>query len=86
MILNPWKAENIYETIRIINPDLLGAQECEGQEDIIAEDIGINYAVAGESHGHAIFYNTSVFVFENHGEVILPNQDMVEEVNTIINY
>merc|ERR1719233_2046358 len=32
LVQNPWKAENIYKAIREINPDLLGAQECEGHE------------------------------------------------------
>jgi len=82
LILNPWKAENIYKAIRNIKPDILGAQECEGQEDIIAAAIGSDYAVAGHSSDslsgtHAILYNTSVLVFEGHGEVILPDQDLL---------
>merc|ERR1719369_1412346 len=82
LIQNPWKAENIYKAIRNIKPDILGAQECEGQEDIIAAAIGSDYAVAGHSSDslsgtHAILYNTSVLVFEGHGEVILPDQDLL---------
>ena len=26
LVQNPWKAENVYKAIRLINPDILGAQ------------------------------------------------------------
>ena len=64
LIQNPWKAENIYKAIRNIKPDILGAQECEGQEEVIAAAIGSDFAVAGHASDnvlatHAILYNTS---------------------------
>ena len=37
---NPEKTENIYETIRAFNPDILGVQEDEGMNIQIAENIG----------------------------------------------
>ena len=74
LVQNPWKAENVYKAIRQINPDLLGAQECEGQEGSVAAAIGM--AVAGQSTaGHAIFYKTSVLTFEGQGVVNLNEQD-----------
>merc|ERR1711887_190705 len=49
------KAENIYKAIREINPDLLGAQECEGHERDVAAAIGNDYAIAGSATaGHSI--------------------------------
>merc|ERR1712223_938335 len=74
LVQNPWKAENVYKAIRQINPDLLGAQECEGQEGSVAAAIGM--AVAGQSTaGHAVFYKTSVFTFDGQGVVNLNEQD-----------
>ena len=37
---NPEKTENIYETVRAFNPDILGVQEDEGMNIQIAENIG----------------------------------------------
>ena len=91
LIQNPWKAENIYKAIRNIKPDILGAQECEGQEEVIAAAIGSDFTVAGHASDnifatHAILYNTSVLLFEGHGEVILPDQDLLGYVNTLSIY
>jgi len=76
LVQNSWKAENVYKAIRQINPDLMGAQECEGQEAKVAAAIGSDYAVAGHaSEGHAIFYKKSVFDFESQGIVNLNERD-----------
>ena len=76
LVQNPWKAENIYKAIREINPDLLGAQECEGHERDVAAAIGSDYAIAGSATaGHSIIYKTSVFTFEGQGVVDLHEKD-----------
>merc|ERR1712241_630425 len=76
LVQNPWKAENVYKAIRNINPDLLGAQECEGHERDVAANIGSDYAIAGEATaGHSIIYKTSVFSYEGHGVVKLNEAD-----------
>merc|ERR1712121_39795 len=76
LVQNPWKAENVYKAIRQINPDLLGAQECEGHERDVAAAIGSDYAIAGSATaGHSIIYKTSVFTFEGQGVVNLHEQD-----------
>merc|ERR1719394_1013067 len=76
LVQNPWKAENVYKAIRQVNPDILGAQECEGREYDVAANIGSDYTVAGSSNaGHAILYKTSVFTFEGHGYVQLNEMD-----------
>jgi len=76
LVQNSWKAENVYKAIREINPDLLGAQECEGKEHEVAAAIGSDYAVAGEATaGHAVIYRKSVFTYEGHGVVNLHEQD-----------
>ena len=76
LVQNPWKAENVYKAIRQINPDILGAQECEGREAQVAAAIGSDYAVAGSATaGHSIIYRTSVFDFEGHGVVDLNEMD-----------
>ena len=76
LVQNPWKAENVYKAIRQINPDLLGAQECEGMEAQVAAAIGSDYAIAGSATaGHAIIYKTSVFDFEGQGVVDLNEKD-----------
>jgi len=76
LVQNPWKAENVYKAIRLINPDILGAQECEGKEYEVAANIGSDYAVAGAATaGHAIFYRTSVFTFQGQGYVQLNEMD-----------
>merc|ERR1719400_1589565 len=60
LVQNPWKAENVYKAIRQVNPDILGAQECEGKEYDVAANIGSDYSVADSaSAGHAIFYKRS---------------------------
>jgi len=76
LVQNPWKAENVYKAIRQINPDILGAQECEGREHEVAANIGSDYAVAGSaSAGHSIIYRTSVFTFEGQGNAGLNEAD-----------
>jgi len=76
LVQNPWKAENVYAAIRQINPDILGAQECEGREWEVAANIGSDYAVAGAaSAGHSIIYRTSVFTFEGQGTAGLNEAD-----------
>ena len=76
LVQNPWKAENVYKAIREINPDLLGAQECEGHERDVAAAIGSDYAIAGAATaGHSIIYKTSVFTFEGQGVVDLHEKD-----------
>ena len=73
---NAWKAKNVYNAITQINPDLLGAQECEGLEKEVAEAIGSEYAIAGSATaGHSIIYKTTVFNFEGHGVVNLHEKD-----------
>jgi len=77
LVQNPWKAENVYKAIRQINPDILGAQECEGKEAEVAAAIGSDYAIAGSATaGHSIIYRTSVFDFEGHGVVNLNEMDV----------
>ena len=76
LVQNPWKAENVYKAIREINPDILGAQECEGREHDVAANIGSDYAVAGSaSAGHSIIYKKSVLNFEGQGNVQLNEMD-----------
>ena len=59
-----------------VNPDILGAQECEGREWDVAANIGSDYAVAGSaSAGHAVIYRTSVFSFEGQGYATLNEMD-----------
>ena len=84
-IQNPWKAENVYKAIRLISPDILGAQECEGKEHEVAANIGSDYAVAGAATaGHAIFYRTSVFTFQGQGVVELNEMDQYGPVSSEI--
>ena len=76
LVQNPWKAENVYKAIRSVNPDILGAQECEGREHDVAANIGSDYAVAGAaSAGHSIIYRTSVLTFEDSGNTQLNEMD-----------
>ena len=76
LVKNSWKAKNIYKSIKEVNPDLLGAQECEGKEHKVAAALGSDYAVAGAATaGHAVFYRKSVFTYEGHGVVNLHEQD-----------
>ena len=73
---NPQNAPNVFKAIRLANPDILGAQECEGLEQVVAANIGPNYAVAGSANaGHAIIYRTTMFELEGHGFVKLNEQD-----------
>ena len=75
LVQNPWKAENVYKAIRLINPDILGAQEV-AKENEVAENIGSDYALAGApSAGHVVFYRTSVFTFQGKGSVELNEMD-----------
>ena len=75
LVQNPWKAENVYKAIRLINPDILGAQEVS-KENEVAENIGSDYALAGApSAGHVVFYRTSVFIFQGKGSVELNEMD-----------
>ena len=76
LVKHSWKAENVYEAIRRVNPDILGAQECEGREHDVAANIGNDYAVAGAaSAGHSIIYRTSVLTFEDSGNTQLNEMD-----------
>jgi len=76
LVQNPWKAENVYKAIRLINPDILGAQECEGKEHEVAANIGSDYAVAGAATaGHSVIYRTSVFSFQAQGSADLNEMD-----------
>ena len=85
LVQNPWKAENVYAAIRQINPDILGAQECEGREWDVAANIGSDYAVAGSaSAGHSIIYRTSVFTFEGQGTAGLNEADQWGPVGFIL--
>ena len=80
---NPWKAENLYKAIRLINPDILGAQETEGKEYEVAANIGSAYAIAGAATaGHAVFYRTSVFTFQGQGFVELNEMDQYGTVSS----
>ena len=81
---NPWKAENVFKAIRAIEPDILGAQECEGREQQVAASIGADYAVAGVSAGHAIIYRTSVLTLEDHGEMELKERDQFGPVSICV--
>ena len=84
LVQNPWKAENVYKAIRLINPDILGAQECEGKEYEVAANIGSDYTVAGAATaGHAIFYRTSVFTFQGQGVVELNEMDQYGTVRSL---
>ena len=85
LVQNPWKAENVYKAIRQVNPDILGAQECEGREHEVAANIGSDYAVAGSaSAGHSIIYRTSVFTFEGQGNAGLNEADQWGPVSILI--
>ena len=68
-----------------VNPDILGAQECEGREWDVAANIGSDYAVAGAaSAGHAVIYRTSVFSFEGQGYDTLNEMDQYGPVGEIL--
>ena len=85
LVQNPWKAENVYKAIRNVQPDILGAQECEGREHDVAANIGSDYAVAGAaSAGHSIIYRTSVFTLDGHGTQQLNEMDQYGPVRLIV--
>ena len=68
-----------------VNPDILGAQECEGREWDVAANIGSDYAVAGSaSAGHAVIYRTSVFSFEGQGYATLNEMDQYGPVGELL--
>ena len=82
---NPWKAEYLYKAIRLINPDILGAQEVS-KENEVAENIGSDYALAGApSAGHVVFYRTSVLTFQDKGVVELNEMDQYGTVGYLCN-
>ena len=84
LVQNPWKAENVYKAIRQINPDILGAQECDGMEQAVVDNLGLDYAVAGSANaGHAIIYRTTLFTLEGHGFVKLNEMDNFGSVSII---
>ena len=73
------------ETMLQVNPDILGAQECEGREWDVAANIGSDYAVAGAaSAGHAVIYRTSVFSFEGQGYATLNEMDQYGPVGELL--
>ena len=74
----------VLETLLQVNPDILGAQECEGREWDVAANIGSDYAVAGAaSAGHAVIYRTSVFSFEGQGYTTLNEMDQYGPVGEL---
>ena len=84
LVQNPWKAENVYKAIRLINPDILGAQECEGREHEVAANIGSDYAVAGSATaGHSVIYRRSVFSFQEQGSADLNEMDQYGRVSVV---
>jgi hypothetical protein len=56
---NDVKATAIYADILDEDPDILGAQECEGKTTEISERTGLT-PVGGEKHGLNIFYNPDI--------------------------
>merc|ERR1711997_816048 len=72
---DPVKTENMYRIIRAFNPDLLGTQESEREEEI-ASNIGNDYSVSGgRSQGHSIMYRNSIFELNDFGYVNLGPHD-----------
>lgn len=68
---DPQKTENMFRIIRAFNPDILGVQESE-REDEIASNIGSDYSVSdGKSQGHAIMYKKSLFNLDDFGNINL---------------
>jgi len=71
------KTENMYKIIRAFTPDLMGCQEIDEFAYQVADNIGSDYAVAGDGYsaGHAILYRTSVFDLVKSGNMQLQDQD-----------
>jgi len=79
---HPQKAYNVFKAIRLANPDILGAQEVDGMEQVVVANLGQDYAVAGPANaGNAIFFRTSVFNLEAHGFVKLNEMDHIVTPN-----
>ena len=76
LVKNAWKSDNMVGLIEGVQPDFLGAQECEGRSDSIKNRLSGPYEIAGgELHGHAIFYRSDRWNMEEEGHFNLNEMD-----------